>query len=208
MRTEAGKMPESLIFPIRNGLGVSNDRFGVKTLPGPAKPAGGPTPGMPNRPPRPPGREKRWPESATAGERGWLKRGFSDKESYIGHTPIGHTPVWILFRKADFRPLFATPHTPRLVGELVGEAYPSPSVCIVELIGNVRTVQRHIIEYSCRQLTGNLILRIHIDRSNDSPFRWRVDTLVYTPDQTEVVADAQIRPQHDIAADPALAGPA
>ena len=28
MRTEAGKMPESLIFPIRNGLGVSNDRFG------------------------------------------------------------------------------------------------------------------------------------------------------------------------------------
>ena len=28
MRTEAGKMPESLMFPIRNGLGVSNDRFG------------------------------------------------------------------------------------------------------------------------------------------------------------------------------------
>ena len=32
MRTEAGKMPESLIFPIRNGLGVSNDRFGIKPL--------------------------------------------------------------------------------------------------------------------------------------------------------------------------------
>ena len=31
MRTEAGKMPESLIFPIRNGHGVSNDRFGFKT---------------------------------------------------------------------------------------------------------------------------------------------------------------------------------
>ncbi len=30
MRTEAGKMPESLTFPIKNGLGVSNDRFGVK----------------------------------------------------------------------------------------------------------------------------------------------------------------------------------
>ena len=29
MRTEAGKMPESLVFPIRNGLGVSNDRFGL-----------------------------------------------------------------------------------------------------------------------------------------------------------------------------------
>ena len=28
MRTKAGKMPESLIFPIRNGHGVSNDRFG------------------------------------------------------------------------------------------------------------------------------------------------------------------------------------
>ena len=28
MRTEAGKMPESLTFPIRNELGVSNDRFG------------------------------------------------------------------------------------------------------------------------------------------------------------------------------------
>ena len=28
MRTEAGKMPESLISPIRNGHGVSNDRFG------------------------------------------------------------------------------------------------------------------------------------------------------------------------------------
>ena len=28
MRTEAGKMPECLIFLIRNGLGVSNDRFG------------------------------------------------------------------------------------------------------------------------------------------------------------------------------------
>ena len=28
MRTEAGKMPESLIFSIRNGHGVSNDRFG------------------------------------------------------------------------------------------------------------------------------------------------------------------------------------
>ena len=28
MRTEAGKMPESLTFPIKNGLGVSNDRFG------------------------------------------------------------------------------------------------------------------------------------------------------------------------------------
>ena len=28
MRTEAGKMPESLIFPIGNGHGVSNDRFG------------------------------------------------------------------------------------------------------------------------------------------------------------------------------------
>ena len=30
MRTEAGKMPESLTFPIKNGLGVSNDRFGLK----------------------------------------------------------------------------------------------------------------------------------------------------------------------------------
>ncbi len=30
MRTEAGKMPGSLIFPIRNGHGVSNDRFGFK----------------------------------------------------------------------------------------------------------------------------------------------------------------------------------
>ena len=30
MRTEAGKMPGSLIFPIRNGHGVSNDRFGLK----------------------------------------------------------------------------------------------------------------------------------------------------------------------------------
>ena len=30
MRTEAGKMPECLIFPIRNGHGVSNDRFGLK----------------------------------------------------------------------------------------------------------------------------------------------------------------------------------
>ena len=30
MRTEAGKMPESLVSPIRNGLGVSNDRFGLK----------------------------------------------------------------------------------------------------------------------------------------------------------------------------------
>ena len=30
MRTEAGKMPESLTFPIKNGLGVSNDRFGFK----------------------------------------------------------------------------------------------------------------------------------------------------------------------------------
>ena len=29
MRTEAGKMPESLISPIRNGHGVSNDRFGL-----------------------------------------------------------------------------------------------------------------------------------------------------------------------------------
>ena len=29
MRTEAGKMPECLIFPIRNGHGVSNDRFGI-----------------------------------------------------------------------------------------------------------------------------------------------------------------------------------
>ena len=28
MRTEAGKMPGSLISPIRNGLGVSHDRFG------------------------------------------------------------------------------------------------------------------------------------------------------------------------------------
>ena len=28
MRTEAGKMPESLVFPIRNGHGVFNDRFG------------------------------------------------------------------------------------------------------------------------------------------------------------------------------------
>ena len=28
MRTEAGNLPESLVFPIRNGLGVSNDRFG------------------------------------------------------------------------------------------------------------------------------------------------------------------------------------
>ena len=30
MRTEAGKMPESLISPIRNGHGVSHDRFGFK----------------------------------------------------------------------------------------------------------------------------------------------------------------------------------
>ena len=29
MRAEAGKMPGSLIFPIRNGHGVSNDRFGL-----------------------------------------------------------------------------------------------------------------------------------------------------------------------------------
>ena len=33
MRTEAGKMPESLISPIRNGHGVSNDRFGLNDLP-------------------------------------------------------------------------------------------------------------------------------------------------------------------------------
>ena len=32
MRTEAGKMPGSLIFPIRNGHGVSNDRFGVTQI--------------------------------------------------------------------------------------------------------------------------------------------------------------------------------
>ena len=32
MRTKAGKMPESLIFPIRNGHGVSNDRFGFKDI--------------------------------------------------------------------------------------------------------------------------------------------------------------------------------
>ena len=34
MRTEAGKMPESLIFPIRNGHGLSNDRFGIKVAAG------------------------------------------------------------------------------------------------------------------------------------------------------------------------------
>ena len=33
MRTEAGKMPECLIFLIRNGLGVSNDRFGFIGMP-------------------------------------------------------------------------------------------------------------------------------------------------------------------------------
>ena len=32
MRTEAGNLPESLVFPIRNGLGVSNDRFGLNPL--------------------------------------------------------------------------------------------------------------------------------------------------------------------------------
>ena len=31
MRTEAGKMPGSLISPIRNGHGVSNDRFGINS---------------------------------------------------------------------------------------------------------------------------------------------------------------------------------
>ena len=30
MRTEAGKMPESLIFLTENSPGVSNDRFGLK----------------------------------------------------------------------------------------------------------------------------------------------------------------------------------
>ncbi len=30
MRTEAGKMPESLIFPIGSGHGVSDDRFGFR----------------------------------------------------------------------------------------------------------------------------------------------------------------------------------
>ena len=34
MRTEAGNLPESLVFPIRNGLGVSNDRFGINGKPG------------------------------------------------------------------------------------------------------------------------------------------------------------------------------
>ncbi len=34
MRTEAGKMPGSLIFPIRNGHGLSNDRFGIKVAAG------------------------------------------------------------------------------------------------------------------------------------------------------------------------------
>ena len=32
MRTEAGKMPESLIFLTENSPGVSNDRFGFKSL--------------------------------------------------------------------------------------------------------------------------------------------------------------------------------
>ena len=32
MRTEAGKMPESLIFPIGNGPGVSDDRFGINPM--------------------------------------------------------------------------------------------------------------------------------------------------------------------------------
>ena len=45
MRTEAGKMPESLTFPIKNGLGVSNDRFGFKiklSAKSAAKPEGAP----------------------------------------------------------------------------------------------------------------------------------------------------------------------
>ena len=33
MRTQAGKMPESLISPIRNGHGVSDDRFGLNNTP-------------------------------------------------------------------------------------------------------------------------------------------------------------------------------
>ncbi len=33
MRTKAGKMPESLISPIRNGHGVSDDRFGLNNTP-------------------------------------------------------------------------------------------------------------------------------------------------------------------------------
>ena len=32
MRTEAGKMPGSLISPIRNGHGVSHDRYGLNKL--------------------------------------------------------------------------------------------------------------------------------------------------------------------------------
>ena len=32
MRTEAGKMPESLILPIGNESGVSNDRFGINAI--------------------------------------------------------------------------------------------------------------------------------------------------------------------------------
>ena len=32
MRTEAGKMPESLIFPIGNEPGVSDDRFGINPM--------------------------------------------------------------------------------------------------------------------------------------------------------------------------------
>ena len=32
MRTEAGKMPGSLIFSIRNGHGVSDDRFGLNRI--------------------------------------------------------------------------------------------------------------------------------------------------------------------------------
>ena len=38
VRTEAGKMPESLIFPIGSGHGVSDDRFGFITRPGSTRP--------------------------------------------------------------------------------------------------------------------------------------------------------------------------
>ena len=85
MRTKAGKMPESLSSPIRNGHGVSDDRFGLNNTPGRISASPAEKASM----------ERENPYIRVQRRR--PKRWSSDKES-----STEHIPARILFWKTDF----------------------------------------------------------------------------------------------------------
>lgn len=92
--------------------------------------------------------------------------------------------------------------------EFIGEADAAAAVAVVELVGDIGLVERHVVEYARRNLPCDLVFGVEVDGCDERAFGGRVELLVYLAQKTDIVADTQVGAQHHVAADAAFARPA